>query len=373
MKDMVTTGGPVDTRLIEARTRFTAQEETGPLVYQHGIFCQVALPRSKPEGCTFERSFKNASILIEAGKLWDGRQWVEYPIPYGPKPRLALIHINSEAVRTQSPTIEIGHSCAEFLRRIGLPDQDGRTYGLFKRQMMALAAARLTMGFTVHNQAITIDAKPIKEFRAWLTDDERLQPLWPGRLQLSQEYFESLQGHAVPLDPRALRALSHSALALDWYSFLSRRLHEIERAVRIPFVSLQEQFGQEYKGKYAYLHFKQELLSVNKLVLSVYPAAKIELTAGGLILHPSHPPVRKAIARSQKELARGRLPYLPLPQRQPNLSPLAVERFRKLYAGLDAYACQGDFDAWLSHKDKPPVNYSRAFLGFAKKWAKGKR
>jgi hypothetical protein len=364
-----------DNKIIEKRILDAAveirQDVALEVVYQHGIFCQVALPRSKPEGRVFERSFKNASLLVEAGKLWDGRKWVEWPIPYGPKPRLALIHINSEAVRAGSPSIEIGRSVADFLRKLGLPDQDGRTYNLFKRQMMALAAARLTMGFTVHNQAITIDAKPIKEFRAWLANDEKQQPLWPGYLQLTQEYFQSLQDHAVPLDPRALSALSHSALALDIYSWLGRRLYTLPKPVKVAFPLLKEQFGQEYTGKKADDHFKEKFLKMMKQVLAVYPEANVVQVTGGLILNPSKPPVRKTLTQGHSRRKQEPLPLL-LPS-QPNLKPLTVERFRELYAGLDPYACQGDFDAWLSGKGKPPANYNRAFLGFAKKWAKGKR
>lgn len=340
--------------------------------FQHGIFCQVALPRSRPQDRVFERSFKNASIKIKAGELWDGRKWVEQPIPYGPKPRLALIHFNSEAVRTGSPVIEIGRSCAYFLSKLGLPSQDGRTYRLFKKQMMALAAAELKIGFTTASQAVTIDAKPIKEFRAWLADDDKQEPLWPGHLRLSQEYFESIQAHAVPLDPRALAALSHSALGLDWYAFLARRLHELDKPAKIPFTLLQEQFGQEYKGKYAYVDFKKELLSINRQVLAVYPAANVVQVTGGLILNPSHPPIRKSIAKGQGKGAQEGLPLLPPPQ-WPNLNPETIDRFRELYRGLDPYACQGAFDTWLSGKPKPPADYNRAFLGFAKKWAKGKQ
>jgi hypothetical protein len=367
-----------DKKLIEKRIIDAAVEIRHnvalEVVYQHGIFCQVALPRSKPEGSTFERSFKNASIKIRAGELWDGRKWVEQSIPYGPKPRLALIHFNSEAVRTGNPVIEIGRSCAAFLRDIGLPDQDGRTYNLFKRQMMALAAAELKIGFTVDRQAVTLDAKPIKEFRAWLANDDKQEPLWPGYLELSQEYFENLKAHAVPLDPRALSALSHSALALDIYSWLGRRLHTLSKPVKVAFPHLKEQFGQEYTGEKADDHFKEKFLKMTKQVLAVYPDANVVQVTGGLILNPSKPPVRKTIMLIQghRNPKQEPLPLLRPPQ-QPNLTPLTIERFRGLYAGLDPYACQGDFDSWLSGKDNPPVNYDRAFLGFARKWAKGKR
>ena len=75
------------------------QEEAREIVFQHGIMCQVSLPRSRQQERTFERSFKNASILIEAGKIWDGLSWAEQPLPYGAKPRLALLYINAQAIK----------------------------------------------------------------------------------------------------------------------------------------------------------------------------------------------------------------------------------------------------------------------------------
>lgn len=359
---------PIQRRLIESAADIM-QDEADEIEYQHGILCQVGLPRKKTESRFFERSFKNASIRIRAGELWDGKQWVEQPIPYGPKPRLALIHFNSEAIRTKNPHIEIGHSCSEFLRRIGLPDQDGRTYNLFKRQMMALAATELSLGFTVQNEAVTINARPIKEFRAWVGSDknDRQQSLWPGELTLSTDYFESLLAHAVPLDPRALGALSHSALALDVYAFLARRLHELDRSVRIPFVSLKEQFGQEYKDLKP---FKHEFLTTMRQVQAVYPEANIEQVTGGIILTPSHPPIRAAA--KGRRITTDKPEPSPLSLAAPNLTEGTGEQFRKLCPRLDVYACKADFDKWLTDKTQPK-NYQKAFLGFAKKWGKGKQ
>lgn len=356
---------PINRRIIEAAADIM-QDNAAEIEYQHGILCQVGLPRKKTEGRVFERSFKNASIRIRAGELWDGKQWVEQPIPYGPKPRLALIHFNSEAIRTKNPHIEIGHSCAEFLRRIGLPDQDGRTYTLFKRQMMALAATELSLGFTMGNEAVTINARPIKEFKAWISGSDRQPSLWPGELTLSKDYFESLLAHAVPLDPRALGALSHSALALDVYAFLARRLHELDKSVRIPFVSLKEQFGQEYKDLKP---FKNEFLASIRQVLAVYPEANVEQVTGGIVLAPSHPPI-KTTTKGRRIAMEKPEPSAPSPAAQ-NLTEGTREQFRKLCPRLDIYACKADFDTWLVGKTLPK-NYQKAFLGFAKKWKKGK-
>lgn len=105
--------------------------------------------------------------------------------------------------------------------------------------MMTLAVTELYLGFTVGNRAVTINTRPIEEFRAWIANDRQLS-LWPGELILSQKYFNSLLTHVVPLDSRALGALSHSALALDIYVFLARRLHEIGKASPVMAASLKK-------------------------------------------------------------------------------------------------------------------------------------
>lgn len=361
----------IQKRIVDAAVEIR-QDEATEIEYQHGVLCQVSLPRKKTEGRIFERSFKNASLRVTAGSLWDGKKWVEQPLPYGPKPRLALIHINSEAVRTQSPQIEIGNSCADFLRRIGLSDQDGRTYNLFKRQMMALAATELSLGFTVGNEATTINARPVKEFKAWINKDDSQPSLWPGELTLSTDYFESLKAHAVPLDPRAVGALSHTSLGLDIYSWLCRRLYALNKSVKVTLDQLKEQFGQEYVGKNAGDDFKKEFLNVLKQVLAVYPDAKLSRVTGGFILNPSRPPVSSTTTKRVRSATQEFLPPPPATSAQTLTEP-TVERFRKLYPRLDVYACLAAFDAWLvSGNVQQPANYCKAFLGFAKKWTVGK-
>ena len=104
------------------------QDDPLEIVYQHSLFCQVALPRRRPEGRVFERIYQNGSISLEAGKLWDGALWLEQPLPAGPKPRLALCHLNSEAVKTRCPVVEVDRSARKFMERLGLNIDGGRDY-----------------------------------------------------------------------------------------------------------------------------------------------------------------------------------------------------------------------------------------------------
>lgn len=357
----------IQNRIISAAVEIEQDDPLG-IVYQHSLFCQVALPRSRPEGRVFERAYRNSSISLEAGKLWDGTRWIEQPLPAGPKPRLALCHLNSEAVKTRCPSVDVDRSARKFMERLGLNTDGGRDYNLFKREMKALAACRMTLGFGGKEHPVTVDAKPIRRFEAWLAYDGGQPTLWPGVIELSREYFDSLLEHAVPLDPRAVSALAHSAMALDAYSFLARRLYTLEKPVKVTWRQFHVQFGHEFKD---WRNFKQEFIDSLRAALTVYPSAKVEQIRGGLLLKPSLPPVHRESVAVSHGLAGQVRASLPAPPPIKNLAPATVEQFRKLYPRIDPHACKGDFDGWLEAKEQPH-NYDRAFLGFAKKWVKGK-
>jgi hypothetical protein len=268
------------------------QEAPDRADFLHTVMCQVGLPRRKTELRSFERHSGHVSILLEAGKLFNGRDFVEMPLPYGTAPRLVMVHISSEAIRTQNRTVEIGDSMRQFLTMLGLPTTGGERggYTIFKRQMEALAACRLTLGMQAEGKVVTVDAKPIKRFEAWLQHDGSQRTLWPGVLELSQDFFDTLAHHAVPLDYRALAALKHSSLALDVYTWLAHRLWRVKKPTgeMLSWENLRDQFGQEYRTS---KDFKKEYRHALRQVCVVYPDARIEEIDGGLILHESRPPL----------------------------------------------------------------------------------
>lgn len=269
-----------------------SQDQPDRADFLHTCLCQVGLPRRKVEGRSFERHSGQISILLEAGKLFDGRDFVERPLPYGITPRLVMVHVSSEAVRAQSRSVEVGDSMRQFLLTLGMQTNGGQRggYTLFKRQMEALAACRLTLGMFADGKVVTVDAKPIKRFEAWLQQDGEQRTMWPGVLELSQDFYDTLADHAVPLDYRALAALKHSALALDVYTWLAHRLCRVNRpqGVKLSWQNLRDQFGQEYATS---KNFKHEFKSVLKQVLTVYPDARIAEVIGGIILFPSRAPL----------------------------------------------------------------------------------
>jgi hypothetical protein len=273
------------------------QEPPDRLQFSHTVLCQVGIPRKHTPERRYERSNGKLSLLVEAGSLWNGLSWTEQPLPYGAIPRLVMVHISTEAVRTKSRVIDVGESMRQFLTQLGLQTSGGRRggYAALKKQLQALAACRMTLGMTDGDRVSTIDAKPIKRFDAWLLNglhDGSQRTLWPGELELSEDFFDTLTRHAVPLDFRALGALKHSALALDIYTWLAHRLPRVSdaRGTKVSWSNLKEQFGQDYgRSK----DFKKTFRHALRQVCVVYPDAKLRDAPGGLILQPSHAPIRR--------------------------------------------------------------------------------
>lgn len=260
--------------------------------FMHSIMCQVGLPRSKVAGNEFERRSGRGILAVRAGKVFDGKNLVQQPIPYGPKPRLILAYLNTAALRNNSPVVPVGDSASQFMRMLGIQPGGGPrgSYTSFKKQAQALAACDMTLGYLdPQGQPQTYYGKPIESFSAWAPGPEGQKVLWPGVIRFSESYYLTLRAHAIPMDMRAIMALSESALAMDIYAMFSDRLHRIKgHNLLLHWANLKDQFGQEYQNT---KDFRDAFLKALQHVLAVYPKARIKQVTGGLLLLPSPPPI----------------------------------------------------------------------------------
>jgi hypothetical protein len=221
---------------------------------------------------------------------------VDVGLPFGPKPRLVLYHLNAEALRTQSPVIVLEDSLTAFVKRtLGL-DVGGRTIRTVKDQLNRLAAADFRFYASYEGHAVTLKGTVIEGLDLWVSKNERQRVLWPSVVQFSQRYFESLMEHAIPLNEAAVSRLSHSAMALDVYTWLAQRLHRIDRAkpAFIPWTSLWEQFGQGYNR---IRNFRRVFRWTLGQVKAVYPEARYSVDEAGARLFNSPPPVPRRLIR----------------------------------------------------------------------------
>ena len=169
----------------------------------------------------------------------------------------------------------------------------GREIRAFKDQLSRLSAAIVRLAVDARDIArIRSTPRSSPAFDLWPEKDERQRVLWPSTIQLSLDYFASLQEHAVPLNEADLAALAHSAMALDLYAWLAQRLHRMTpmRPAFITWAALKQQFGPDY-GRMS--HFKRDFRTALRQVRARYDRARIDLDERGITLHHSLPPVTK--------------------------------------------------------------------------------
>lgn len=283
---------PSTRRRIAAREALSAADEDD-LRHIHSVLAICALPY-KPlpiEIRTFERRQGNMALEVQAGHLRDdeGNPIVQ-PLPSGPKARLILMHLCSQAVYTKSPTIDLNETFTAFVRELGFNDSGGPRGALtaFKHQLNALAASTMSISAwkpgRVHTEKIT----PIKSFDIWLSDNMHQRSLWPSSLTFSTDFYESLRLHALPVNIRAIRALASSARTLDAYYWLSYRMTRLKTDTIIPWEHLALQFGSDYTHE---RYFRRDFQEVIKVVSEVFPRLPLRLSSVGLELRPVDPTV----------------------------------------------------------------------------------
>jgi hypothetical protein len=279
-------------RLLRASERIRS-ETPDRIDFLHSIQCQCGIPYRNPGDSVreWDRRQGDAILRIEAGAAIDPQtgEFVKLGLPYGEKPRLVLIHLASEAVRNDSPVIDVEDSMTAFARSLGIEPNGQQLRGL-KNQLARLAASTVRMGIVEDGRAVQVNTQIVSAFDLWFPKQPDQRMLWPSTVRLSDDYFRSLGKHAVPLDHRAVSALSASSMALDTYVWLAQRLHRIPpgKPQFVAWTNLHEQFGQGFARIRDFRRrFQQTLLQVR----NAYPTARFSEDERGLTLENSSPPV----------------------------------------------------------------------------------
>lgn len=269
-------------------------------MFQHSIFCQTYLPYRDPgdQVTLWEQKQGNASLAIQTMRLKNPvtEEWLQVGLPYGTRARLILAYINTQAIKGQSQVIDVEENLSAFIKKLGLTS-NGRTINEIKEQIRRITASIITLGYKDGNVYIPINFGIVKAFDLWFPKDDSRKVSWTSKLCLTDDYFNSLMKHAIPLDERAIVALSHSAMALDVYTWLVQRLHRIPHGEKhfVAWQQLKDQFGQGFSRMD---NFKSAFRDVLKLVLLQYFDARnsvIEDKNKGLILKNAPTPIGKKV------------------------------------------------------------------------------
>lgn len=265
--------------------------------YQHTIFCQTSLPyRDQKETRRWERRNGNVRLLMTCKEVMNPTTdaFQTLGIPFGAKPRLIIGDINTQAILSKSPIIDIEKTMCEYIQRLGI-DKTGRNIRTIKDQLARLCATMFQLVLVNGEHTEQIDTQFVHKMNMWSQKEDGKRILWPQSMELSGDYFNMLADHAVPLNNEQYFSLAHSAMAMDVYAWLAQRLHRIHKQsdVRVSWHQLQLQFGWEYKQ---IQHFRAKFKTALDQVLSAYKDARVQIEPAGIVLRNSSPPISKRIS-----------------------------------------------------------------------------
>jgi hypothetical protein len=277
-------------QIVDAATSLLAEEETR-LGITHAGFAMTSLPHRSTAEPLWTRHGGRTKLLVESGRKGDG-SWIG--VPYGSVARLILLYLQTEAIRTNSPEVELGRSMRSWMTRMSLAS-GGRNYQLVAEQARRISACRLTFLTDLsgaemrHNGAFVQDAISLAGVA-----DETQPSLWQDRVRLDNGFWKSLKDHPVPVREEAIKAIGPRSMAIDVYIWLAYRLHSLGKTTPVSWPAIHAQFGAGFK---AVRQMKPVFIDALHLALAVYPEARVDVEPGGLALHPSAPAVPRAEAR----------------------------------------------------------------------------
>ncbi len=287
---------PAKKKLLDAATDIRQNPENVEWAFMARQLVQCTLPHRNPGNVRlWKRQNGNLSLSIVPGTDRDTGKSFGYP--YGVIPRLLLFWMVTEAKRTGSRRLELGHSLAQFMHVVGLnADTGGGKRGDAKRlreQMQRLFRAIISFQQTVtdgtrHGQS-WLDMQVAPKGELWWDSKHPGQGvLWGSWVQLSEDFFNAIMTSPVPYDMRALRGLKRSPLALDVYAVLNYRAHTTNEPVFLSWELLMKQLGTELGTA---RNFQIKMVSVLRLVLGFQPNLKVARVRGGIVVHPSRPAI----------------------------------------------------------------------------------
>ena len=265
----------------------TSAIEAKAVAFTSPLFILATLPHREPLNkdtgeklMIYTRTVDDYELVVAGG---------EHGVPFGIWPRLIFIFLITEAVRTGNRVINLGYSLREFLRKLGVEGVSGGKTGNIRHvhdQVVRMSECRISCkGYKPGKKRDSSSVRSIKnimpvgESLLWWDIKKDRNPnqasLFESTITLTEDFFNFIVQHPIPLDWRALIALKGSSMALDIYSWLVYSIYAVYKSgksTKVSWKRLYKQFGANYKRL---RDFKKSFLEQLNSVLKVYPEAKI--------------------------------------------------------------------------------------------------
>jgi len=253
------------------------------------IFAQACLPYRNPGGDLKVYQRSNGNITVNICQGYDDFS-TPLGYPYGALPRLIILYLATEAIKTKNREISLGYNITDFLNRLNR-SSDTRS----RRRLVDQARRLFTCSFHfmgkrqgyVFGQNINL----IDQYSLWIGDgkNDLTQDLFAAKVKLNNEFFkEFADNKCFPINIEQIKGISESALAIDIYMWLVRRLYILKAPVKIEWPLLYAQFGMQYSRQRKFIEkFRIEVLKIK----TIWPKLNLETSKNGITLKPSSLPI----------------------------------------------------------------------------------
>lgn len=278
--------------------RRARSEGTQDLSFGARPFILCGLPiRRLPSGClTYTR--RNGRFYLEVV----GHP--QYGVPFG-QDRLVLLWLATSAIRQQNPVVRF-ESGAQILIEWGLPLY-GTHYQRLGDGFKRVFGSSVFFGTKDERRGPEVwsggRAHFFDHMRLWFRDNQLAQGCETNTVTLSQQFWEELRDHPIPVDTEVIRMLAHNPGCLDLYTWLSWRCYKAKGAERVPLFGSQGLMNQLGVQEYARERkFRERLNSWLKLIGLYWPECPATLAKNGSFLVLDHAiSVRPSLAASDHD------------------------------------------------------------------------
>jgi hypothetical protein len=265
-------------RVFEVRHRRSIADQDVAFGARPFILC--GLPIRRLPGGTLAYRRQNGRFCLEIAGHPD------WGVPFG-QDRLLILFLATQAVRYQTREVRF-RSGAELLLEWGMP-----TNGAHYRRLTD--AFRRVFGSTIFFGTSDERSKTevwqcsrthfLDSMELWLSDSGERSVSRENAVVLSQEFWQELKEHPIPIDGDVVRLLARNPGCLDLYTWLTWRCHQAKGAERIPLFGsygLANQLGVQ--GYSRERKFRERVNEWLKLVRLYWPECPATVSSNGAFL-----------------------------------------------------------------------------------------
>jgi len=275
-------------------------ELTNSIGYASKFLIQTTFPHSDPGKIeSIVKINGREAVSIRSGFVLDQNGNKEIVgLPFGSLPRLILVWLSSEAVKTQSREIHLGKNMKDFMLKIGMDFFTGGKNGTItrtKEQMLRLFLSSFYVYKDKKTNQITeqfaSNFQIAKNSNLWWDNDT--DSLTQGMVLLDEDFFTKATETIVPIDIRVIKLLKKSPMALDLYCWLTYRFSYLNKETSIPWKGLINQFGTGYNNSSEGVRgFRRKVEQALRKINTVWEI-NIECDNTYLTLKPTSPHIKK--------------------------------------------------------------------------------